>query len=150
MANPDFKDDSLLGRLRDIYTSLSGVILAAGTAIIGRVLPPATVETPFTGAGDLAVGTDKIAPGTAFRLVAIELHLNAAPTTATQNLVISKDDGVAAAYNLNILTLDLVANAITDLVIKPDMPCKASDVITAAWTNTDTKTYGLIFKHQLL
>ncbi len=41
MANPDFQDDSLLGRLRDIYTAitglLTGIVLAAGTAVIGRV-----------------------------------------------------------------------------------------------------------------
>ena len=41
MANPDFVGDSLLGRLRDIYTSvvglLTGIVLAAGTALIGKV-----------------------------------------------------------------------------------------------------------------
>jgi len=41
MANPNFVDDSILGRLRDIYTSvvalLTGTILAAGTALIGKV-----------------------------------------------------------------------------------------------------------------
>lgn len=41
MSNPDFVDDSILGRLRDIYTSIAalvtGVVLAAGTAIIGKV-----------------------------------------------------------------------------------------------------------------
>jgi len=46
--------------------------------------------------------------------------------------------------------LDLVANAVTDLVVKPNKACKAADVITAAWTNTDGKTYGLKFKHQLI
>lgn len=110
----------------------------------------AIIETPFTGTGNLVVGTNKIAPGAAFELVEIELHLSAAPTTGTQNLVVTKDDGVAAAYDLNILTIDLVANAVTDLIIKPAKKCKATDVITAAWTNTDGRTYGLIFKHKLL
>ena len=108
------------------------------------------VETPFTGTGNVVVGTHKIAPGAAFKLDEIELHLSAAPTTGTQNLVITLDDGVAAAYDLVILTLDLVANAVTDLVIKPKKKCKSSDVITAAWTNTDGVTYGLKFKHHLL
>lgn len=109
-----------------------------------------TEETPFTGSGNMVVGTHKIAPGAAFKLTEIELHLSAAPTTGTQNLVITLDDGVGSAYDLVILSIDLVANAVTDLVIKPDKVCKSTDVITAAWTNTDTKTYGLKFKHQLV
>lgn len=115
-----------------------------------RIVSPSIVETPFTGAGNVVVGTHKIAPGAAFKLDEIELHLSGAPTTGTQNLVITLDDGVATAYDLVILTLDLVANAVTDLVIKPKKKCKSTDVITAAWTNTDTKTYGLKFKHHLL
>lgn len=126
------------------------VELPSGTNLIGKVAEPATVETPFTGAGDLVVATHKLAPGAAFKLTEIELHLSAAPTTTTQNLVITLDDGVAAAYDLVILTLDLVANAVTDLMVKPDKVCKATDVITAAWTNTDGRTYGLKFKHQLV
>lgn len=146
-------------------------IIGAGTAVIGKVRPvtatgdeitddtldavqvkerETNVETPFTGTGNLVVGTNKIAPGAAFELVEIELHLSAAPTTGTQNLVITKDDGVAAAYDLNILTIDLVANAVTDLIIKPAKKCKATDAITAAWTNADGATYGLVFKHRLL
>jgi len=109
------------------------------------------IETPFTGAGDLAVGTHKIAPGVAFKLEEIELTLNAAPTSGTQNLVIKKDDGSGTtAYDNVLLTLDLVANAVTSLIIKPNKSLKPTDVITAAWTNTDGKTFGLIFKHRLI
>ncbi len=125
--------------------------IAAGTTIIGRVLPPATVETPFTGAGNVVVGTHNIAPGAIYKLTEIELHLSAAPTTGAQNLVITKDDGSGtAAYDAVLLTIDLVANAVVTLVIKPDKALKATDVITVAWTNTDGRTFGLIFKHQLL
>jgi len=124
--------------------------LIAGTAVIGKVSEPAVVETPFTGTGNIAVGVEKIAPAAAFKLVAIELHLSAAPTGANPNLVLTKDDGGSAVYDLNILTLDLVANAVTDLVVNPNLLCKSTDVITAAWTNTNGVTYGLIFKHQLV
>ncbi len=136
--------------LADILTGLGSVILAAGTAVIGRLLPLVTVETPFTGAGNVTVGTHNITPGAAFELTEIELHLSAAPTTGAQNLVVTLDDGVAAAYDLVILTIDLVANAVTDLVITPNKACKATDVITAAWTNTDGRTFGLKFKHKLI
>ncbi len=117
---------------------------------VGRVLPPITVETPFTGTGNLTVGTNKITPGAAFKLTEIELHPSTAPTSGTQNLVITLDDGVATAYDVVILTIDLVANAVTDLVIRPNKSCKATDSITAAWTNTNGVTYGLKFKHQLI
>ena len=115
-----------------------------------RLVSPSIVETPFTGTGNVVVGTHKIAPGAAFKLDEIELHLSAAPTSGTQNLVITLDDGVNAVYDVVILTLDLVANAVTDLVIRPKKKCKSSDVITAAWTNTDGRTFGLKFKHHLL
>lgn len=108
------------------------------------------IEVPFTGTGNVVVGTHKLSPGLPFKLVEIELHLNAAPTTGTQNLVITLDDGGSDVYDLVILTLDLVANAVTDLVIRPKKKCKLSDVITVAWTNTDGKTFGLKFKYCLI
>jgi len=147
------------------------VELLAGTAVIGKArLVTATgdeitddtldavqvkerhliVETPFTGTGNVVVGTHKIEPGAAFELDEVELNLNAAPTSGTQNLVITLDDGVSDVYDLVILRLDLVANGVTDLVIKPKKKCKATDVITAAWTNTDGVTFGLKFKHHLI
>lgn len=147
------------------------VELLAGTAVIGKVRPvtatgdettddnldavqikerEAIVETPFTGTGNVVVGTEKIAPGAAFELEEVELHLSAAPTTGTQNLVITKDDGVDSAYDKVLLSIDLVANAVLDLSIKPRIKCKAADVITAAWTNSDGVTFGLLFKHKLL
>ena len=139
--------------LADILTGLGTVILAAGTAIIGRVLPPETVESPFTGAGNVVVGTHNIAPGAAFNLTEIEFTITTGgvPTTGVQNLVITKDDGSGtAAYDHTLLSIDLVANAVLTLTITPNKAFKAADVITAAWTNTDGRTFGLIFKHQLL
>jgi len=127
-----------------------GVTHAQLAAILTATLP-ATVETPFTGTGNIAVGVERIAPGAAFKLTEIVLHLSAAPTTGAQNLVVSVDDGSGTvAYDENILTIDLVANAVTDLVLTPNKTCKAADVITAAWTNTDGRTFGLKYKHQLV
>lgn len=106
-----------------------------------------TIEVPFTGTGNIVAGTHKCAPGVAWKLEEIELTLNAAPTTGTQNFVISKDDSGGTAYDNTILTIDLVANAVTSLIIKPDKNLKSGDVVTATWTNTDGKTFGLIFKY---
>ena len=108
------------------------------------------VETPFTGTGNLTVGTHRITPGVPFELEEIELHLSGAPTTGTQTLVITKDDGVATAYDKVLLSIDLVANAILDLSIMPGTKYKSNDKVTVAWTNTDGVTFGLIFKHKLL
>ncbi len=146
---------SVNAKLRLMTTQLAslvtGIVLAAGSAIIGRVLPPVTVETPFTGNGNLVVGTSKLEPGAAFKLTGIELTIDTAPTSGTQNLVITKDDGSGTAYYDNVIQLiDLVANNVTSLKIRPDEVFKATDVITAAWTNTDSRNYGLIFKHQLM
>ncbi len=154
----DINSDEILTAVEAINTALqvTGITqlqLAAMVTALQAILAGAggaTVETPFTGAGNVVVGTERIAPAAAFRLTEIELHLSAAPTTGAQNLVITLDDGVAPAYDLAILTLDLVANAVVDLVITPNKACKATDVITAAWTNTDGRTFGLKFKHQLL
>ena len=123
--------------------------LPAGANLIGKVGEPAVVETPFTGSGNVAVGTHKIAPGAKFKLLEVSLHLSAAPTTGTQNLVLTLDSAQGVAYDLVLLTLDLVASAVTDLTIKPDRHCQSGDVITAAWTNTDSRTFGLVFKHQV-
>jgi hypothetical protein len=153
---------SIIGKVRLVDSGGTEVTEAAGHSLkvlnistdkgvfIGAVAPLRPVETPFTGTDSLVVATHKIAPAAPFELEEIELHLSAAPTTGTQNLVVTLDDGVAPAYDLVILTLDLVANAVTDLVIKPAKKCKAADVITAAWTNTDVRTYGLKFKHSLI
>ncbi len=129
-----------------------GVDPAVGSTVYGMAYKEKRliVETPFTGNGNVVVGTHRIVPGAAFKLVAIEIHLSAAPTTGVQNLVITKDDGVLAAYDLNVLTIDLVANAVTDLRIEPNLLCKSTDMVTAAWTNTDARTYGLIFKYELV
>jgi len=125
--------------------------LPAGTNKIGKVAEPVTVETPFTGGTDedITAATHKITPGAAFKLVEISLHLSAAPTTGAQNLVIALDSAQGAAYDQVLLTIGLVANAVTDLTILPSRHFQSGDVITAAWTNTDDKTWGLVYKHQL-
>lgn len=97
----------------------------------------------------MVIGIHKLAPAADFKLQEVSLHLSAAPTTSTQNLVITLDSAQGSAYDQVLLTIDLVANAITDLTIKPDRHFQSGDVITCAWTNTNTVTYGLVFKHQL-
>jgi len=140
--------NTLLSRVKALLT---GTILAAGTAIIGKILPARTVvETQFTGTGAVAVGTHKLAPGVAYKVVAIEFHNCAAPTTGTQNFILTLDNGTGSAYDLTLLSIDCVANAVTDLRVTPqELLCKSSDVVTAALVNSDAVTWGLCFKHEV-
>ncbi len=125
--------------------------IAAGTNVIGKTLPARTiVETQFSATASMVVGTHKLAPGVAYKVVAIEIHNSAAPSTGTQNLVLTLDNGSGSAYDVTLLSLDMVANAITDLRFTPEeLLCKATDVITASLINSDAVTWGLCFKHEV-
>ena len=131
---------------------ISPVAIAAGTAVIGKTLPARTVvETTFSATAAIAVGTHKLEPGVAYKVVAIELHNSAAPSTGTQNLVLTLDNGTGSAYDVTLLSIDCVANAVTDLRFIPEeLLCKSTDVITAALINSDAVTWGLCFKHELI
>ena len=144
---------------------LDALVLGAGSAVIGKVgidqTTPGTtnavriksglVGAPFTGSAAIAANTAKIAPGAAFRLLRVEVHLNAAPTTS-EILVIALDAGDGAAYDTVLAKQDLSAGSLTDYVavFGPGYEYESDDVITAAWTNTDTKTYGLRFVYELI
>ncbi len=118
------------------------------TSVSSRLL---VVEAPFTGSAAISAGTAKIAPAAAFRLLRVEVHLNAAPTTS-ENLVITLDDGVSSAYDTVLTKENLSAGSQTDFIktYGEGYEFKSTDVITAAWTNTDTKTYGLKFVYELI
>ena len=108
------------------------------------------VETTFSATASMVVGTHKLDPGVAYKVIAIEIHNSAAPSTGTQNLVLTLDNGTGSAYDVTLLTLDLVANAVTDLRVLPEeLLCKSTDVITASFINSDVVTWGLTFKHEV-
>jgi len=109
------------------------------------------VEAPFTGAAAILAATAQIAPGAAFRLLRFELHLSAAPSSS-ENLVVAVDDGVGATYDTKLINLDLSKGSIADLIVDfgKGYEFKSTDVITAAYTNTDTRTYGLKFVYELI
>ena len=99
-----------------------------------------------------AAGIDHdITPGFPFKIIKAELHLSAAPTTS-EDFVISINAGDGAVYDVVLLTNDLSVGSVADLVWKPDQEdeYEADDVITIAWTNTDTRTFGLRVVYELL
>ena len=95
-----------------------------------------------TGAAAIALVVN---PGYRFKLLRIDLHLSAAPTTS-QSLTATVDSGLGAAYDTVIYSRDLTVGSLTDLVVEFDgsFVYEADDHIDIAWTNTDTKTYGIV------
>jgi len=96
-----------------------------------------------TGAAAIA---STLAPGVAWQLESIRVHLSAAGGAG--DLTATINHGSAAAYDVVLLTQDMTA--VVDLVWSPDRPMEflAGDELDIAWVNTGTKTYGLeiVFK----
>ena len=106
-------------------------------------LPSREVIFSEYATGAAAIGLT-FAPGVAFELEAIHVHLSAAPVTS-QNFTVTRDAGLGAAYDDVLLKRDLAAEADTDLVWTPDFPLlmASADKVVVAYTNTDTRTYGV-------
>jgi hypothetical protein len=96
-----------------------------------------------TGSAAIA---ETLAPGTAWQLESIRVHLSAAGGAG--DLTATINHGVAAAYDIVLLTQDMTS--VTDLVWSPERPMEflPDDELDIAWANAGTKTYGLeiVFK----
>jgi len=108
----------------------------------------------FTGAAAIAVGTAKIDPvGPQFKLLGVTCKFSAAPTTS-ESFVITLDSNLGAAYDVPLYSVDPSVGSLTSIVKTWDdddaMIFDKGDVITAAYTNTDTRTYGLQIKYKIL
>ena len=93
--------------------------------------------------GNSALAT-ALSPKTPFKLMSVELHVNTAGTQ--QTFTITKDAGrVATVYDALLLSQTMVGT--TDVIKTWDdgLPCMEQDEIDCAWTNTDTRTYGLTY-----
>ena len=98
---------------------------------------------------DNATGAVAIANSTAItrpaRLMSVTVKFSAAPTTS-ENLTITKDARAGAAYDAVLLTTDPSATSATSILYQPDADLwlEPGDAIATAYTNTDTRTYGLL------
>ena len=92
-----------------------------------------------TGNSTLA---ETLAPGVAFELKEVRLHLDAASATA-ENFTITVDSITNAVYDTVLLAKDM--NAVTNYVWIPDNRrfFFATDELDFAWGNSNTKTWGL-------
>jgi hypothetical protein len=93
--------------------------------------------------GAAAISTS-LAPGRAFQLLEIRVHLSAAGGAG--NFTATVDANAGAAYDITLLTQDMTS--VTNLVWTPDCPLHfdSGDEIDFAWANVGTKTYGLEVK----
>jgi len=128
-------------------SDLSVAYLTAGTNVIGKVKNDPTFTTA-TGSSAIAKA---VAPGALFRLLRVELHLSAAPTTS-EDFTIDLDAGDGAAYDVNYVTEDLSVGSVTDRtwIFGEGYEFEADDEIDIAYTNTDTGTYGLRIVYELI
>ena len=92
--------------------------------------------------GAVAISTT-VAPGVAWQLEEIRLHLDAAGGAGATNFTATLDHGTGATYDLLIVDKDLTTA--TDVIFQPDRPMEflPDDELDIAWANAGTKTYGL-------
>jgi hypothetical protein len=102
----------------------------------------ATYRAYATGAVAIAL---EVKPAYRFKLLAMYLHLSAAPTTS-ESLTVTLDSGIAAAYDSVIYSRDLTVGSLTDLYVEfgDNFVFESTDHLDVAWTNTDVRTYGIV------
>lgn len=164
--------------LKDSTTDVRADIKAANTARTtatvvvatqhiganGSPLPSGTATDPVF-VKDTATGTDVVvlnATGAVaintttavvaeFKLLKVTCHFSAAPTTS-ENFVLKLDSVAGVAYDTTLYSLNPSLSAATDIVFLPDgeMKFKTADELVVTFTNTDTRTYGLLIYYQLI
>lgn len=92
----------------------------------------------FTGAGAIA---EALAPGVKFRLLRIEFHFSAAPTTS-EDLTVTLDAGDGSTYDTLQDTQDPSVDSLTDLILGygDGYEFEADDEVDIAYANSDTAT----------
>lgn len=99
-----------------------------------------------TGATDIAC---TLAPGAAFELREIRLHLSGAG--GANNLTVTADSGLGAAYDAVHITQDMTSVVNLCIIFQPEEKLfGAGDELDFAWTNGSTRTYGLEVVYKVL
>jgi len=98
-----------------------------------------------SGTGAAAIATSLTVPaGMTYQLMSVSLKYNTAPATS-ENLTITLNANAGAAYDTVLYTVDPSVLAVTSLLWQPDEPLylQGGDAVDVAYTNTDTRTYGV-------
>jgi len=93
--------------------------------------------------GSAALSTT-LAPGRAFQLLEVRLHVSAAGGAG--DFTAKVDAGAGSAYDITLIKQDMTS--VTDFVWQPTLPMTfdKGDEIDFAWANAGGKTYGLEVK----
>ena len=141
-------DDVLISdaKLSDILAGiLTGIVLAAGNAIIGWFrIKRAPLHLNSTGAG-LTLRT--LAPGAAYKLLGVRLHIGTgAPLAAAETLTVTLDSGLGDAYDTVLYVLDMGTPDIRDVVIpfggEEDFYQAADAIVFTLSANAGGDTWG--------
>jgi hypothetical protein len=84
--------------------------------------------------------------GAAYRVISVELHLNAACTTQAEYLTVTHDSIDSALCDTVIYRIDLASSATVDLLWQPDgdFYLLGGDGLDVDWVNTQGRTWGLM------
>ncbi len=98
-------------------------------------------KTSATGSGAITASQAISADA---RLTSVTLHFNAAPTTS-ESFTVTIDANDGAAYDYVLASVNPSLSALTDYVFIPDgdLFLENGDAVDLAFTNTDSKTYGV-------
>ena len=97
------------------------------------------------GVGPMLAGVD-VPIGATYRVISVSLALDAAATTS-ENLEFGVDCVEGANYGFYIYRIDLAAASTIDLFWAPDgeLYLRGGDRFGARWTNSDGRTWGILF-----
>ena len=99
----------------------------------------------INGTGAAAIATSMTVPaGRTYQLLSVSLKYNTAPATS-ESLTVTLNANAGATYDTVLYTVDPSVLSVTSLLWQPDEPLylEGGDAVDVAYTNTDTRTYGV-------
>ena len=97
------------------------------------------------GTGAAAIATTATVPsGRSYQVISVSCKFSTAPTTS-EPFTVTLDANAGAAYDTLLYTVDPSVTAVTSLLWQPERPLylEGGDALDVAYTNTDTRTYGV-------
>lgn len=116
-----------------LFLIMSALVFMGATQVSNRMW-----KDTATGSGAVS---STVAPGVAWRIDSVRIHLSAAGGAG--DLTATIDAGAGSAYDVVILTQDMTS--VTDFVWFPDRDLifTSTDELDIAWANGSSRTYGL-------
>ncbi len=103
------------------------------------------IEAAFVA--ETTSGSDTARPGLSFdepwNWIGFKLHLDAASSTASENLIISIDAAAGSNFDINHVTLPMNGVQDYDKIWEEALPVNANDVLYVTWANASSANWGL-------